>query len=112
MRAQGEHGDSAGLQGVWHAPVHRHPGAGAWTGRGAARVSRQEGAAPRSRERRTVRDLAPAVAELASRSEQAQKIRLWTACNDLRRVRSMASLETYLAARAAEGIPAAAEERA
>jgi hypothetical protein len=46
-----------------------------------------------ARERTAVRDLARAVAERAARPEQAEKTRLWTACNDLHPVRPMVHLD-------------------
>lgn len=42
-----------------------------------------------SRQRVVLRDLAKRVAEIASLPEQAEKVRLWTACNDLRPERAM-----------------------
>jgi len=41
------------------------------------------------RDRATLRNLAGRVAEIAALPEQAEKVRLWTACNDLRPERAM-----------------------
>ena len=42
-----------------------------------------------SHDRTTLRDLAGRIAEIAALPEQAEKIRLWTACNDLKPERAM-----------------------
>jgi len=42
-----------------------------------------------SENRRIIRDVAKRVAEIAALPEQAEKIRLWTACNDLKPKRAM-----------------------
>jgi hypothetical protein len=45
------------------------------------------------RDRTMIRELAREVAEIAALPEQAEKARLWTACNDLRPVRPMVFLD-------------------
>ena len=41
------------------------------------------------KDRTIIRDLACRVAEIAAQPEQAEKIRLWKACNDLKPERAM-----------------------
>jgi hypothetical protein len=41
------------------------------------------------KERQVIRDVAKRIAEIAAMPEQAEKVRLWTACNDLRPERAM-----------------------